>query len=132
MQRWYKVPLLERLDPRFDGARVVEIGCGRGVGTQLLLERLGAVHVTALDLDPAMLIRARRRLARFGPRVDLRPGDAAALPMGDASVDVVVDFAVIHHIPAWRDAVAEAVRVLRPGSTNATAKRHRCWPSACP
>ncbi|MGB3827794.1 MAG: hypothetical protein WA962_03380 [Ornithinimicrobium sp.] len=51
------MPLLERLDPRLDGARVVEIGCGRGVGTQLLPERLGA-----------------------------------ALPMGDSSVDVVVDF----------------------------------------
>lgn len=115
LQRFYEVPLLERLGGRLDGARVLEIGCGRGVGTQLLIERLGAAHVTALDLDPAMIARARPRLARFGPRVDLRQGDAAALPLGDASVDAVVDFAIIHHIPAWRDAVAEAVRVLRPG-----------------
>lgn len=115
LQRGYEVPLLERLGGRLDGARVVEIGCGRGVGTQLLLERLGAAHVTAIDLDPAMVHRARRRLARFGSRVDVREGDASDLPAGDASVDAVADFAVIHHVPAWRDAVAEVVRVLRPG-----------------
>ncbi|WNB87540.1 class I SAM-dependent methyltransferase [Cellulomonas sp. ATA003] len=116
LQRSYEVPLLQRLGARLAGADVVEIGCGRGVGTELLLERWGVAHVTALDLDPAMVDRARRRLARHGGRVDVRIGDACDLPFGDASIDAVVDFGVIHHVPAWRDAVAETARVLRPGA----------------
>lgn len=115
LQRWYEVPLLQRLGADLAGARVLEIGCGRGVGTQLLLERMGAAHVTALDLDPAMVDRARGRLTRFGGRVEVRVGDACRLPAADASLDAVVDFAVVHHVPAWREAVAEAARVLRPG-----------------
>lgn len=115
LQRWYEVPLLQRLGADLTGARVLEIGCGRGVGTQLLLERMGAAHVTALDLDPAMVDRARGRLARFGGRVEVRVGDASRLPAADARLDAVVDFAVVHHVPAWREAVAEAARVLRPG-----------------
>lgn len=115
LQRAYEVPLLQRLGAGLDGADVVEIGCGRGVGTELLLRRMGAAHVTALDLDPAMVQRARRRLARYGNRVDVQLGDACELPLADAAVDTVVDFGVIHHVPAWRDAVAEVARVLRPG-----------------
>ena len=115
LQRSYELPLLERLGARIAGLRVVEIGCGRGAGAELLLQRWGAAHVTAVDLDPVMVQRARRRLARFGSRVDVRVGDARALPVADAAVDAVVDFAVVHHVPVWREAVAEAVRVLRPG-----------------
>lgn len=115
LQRAYEVPLLQRLGARLGGSDVVEIGCGRGVGTELLLQRMGAAHVSALDLDPAMVERARRRLARHGARVDVQVGDACDLPLADAGTDAVVDFGVIHHVPAWRDAVAEAARVLRPG-----------------
>ncbi|MCL3862990.1 class I SAM-dependent methyltransferase [Actinotalea sp. K2] len=115
LQRSYEAPLLQRLGARFAGGAVVEIGCGRGVGTELLLERFGVAHVTALDLDPAMVERARRRLARYGARVDVRVGDASDLPFAAASIDAVVDFGVIHHVPAWRDAVTEAARVIRPG-----------------
>lgn len=115
LQRAYEVPLLQRLGAAFGGCEVVEIGCGRGVGTQLMLERMGAAHVSALDLDPAMVDRARRRLSRFGARVDVQVGDACHLPLDDESVDAVVDFGIIHDVPAWREAVAEAVRVLRPG-----------------
>ena len=115
LQRSYEVPLLRRLGAQVAGADVIEIGCGRGVGTELVLERMGAAHVSALDLDPAMIDRARRRLTRFGGSVEVRVGDACHVPFADASVDAVVDFGVIHHVPAWREAVAEAARVLRPG-----------------
>lgn len=115
LQRAYEVPLLRRLGASLCGSEVVEIGCGRGVGIELLLERMGAAHVTAVDLDPAMIERARLRLARHGSRVDVQVGDACRLPLADASVDAVVDFGIIHHVPAWREAVAEAARVLRPG-----------------
>ena len=42
-------------------------------------------------------------------------GDVSALPLADASFDVVLDFGIIHHVPAWREAVGEIGRVLRPG-----------------
>ena len=42
-------------------------------------------------------------------------GDASRLAFQDASFDLVVDFGVVHHIPNWKDAVAEVYRTLRPG-----------------
>jgi SAM-dependent methyltransferase len=41
---------------------VLEVGCGRGVGVEVLLDRLDVAHVTAFDLDPAMVELAERRL----------------------------------------------------------------------
>jgi ubiquinone/menaquinone biosynthesis C-methylase UbiE len=106
--------ILHRLGAR--GARVVEIGTGRrGLGARVAVERLGAREVTAFDLYPATVGRARLRCADLADRVTFRVGDATALPLGDASADLVVDFHALHHIPDWRAAVAEAARVLRPG-----------------
>ena len=120
LQRYYEVPLLLRLGgPLPAGARVVELGCGSGFGTELVLRRFGAARVDAVDLDPAMIARARRRLAPYGDRVRLAEGSAtdlrSALDAADSSYDAVFDFAIVHHIPDWRAAVAEVARVLRPG-----------------
>lgn len=98
------------------GQRVLEVGCGRGVGVEVLLDRLGAEHVTAFDLDPEQVERARARLhTRPATAVSLSTGDAAAIEARDASFDAVVDFGILHHVPTWRDAVGEIARVLRPG-----------------
>ena len=120
LQRFYEVPLLLRLGgPLPAGARVGELGCGSGVGTQLILQRFGAARVDAVDLDPAMVTRARRRLAPYADRVRLAEGSAtdlrSALDAPDSSYDAVFDFAIVHHIPDWRAAIAEVARVLRPG-----------------
>lgn len=115
-QRRNEAALLERLGGRFDGKRVLEIGCGRGVGTEIIFERFGAAEVHAFDVDPDMIKKARSRLSRYPPhRLKLYVGDAAAINEPDASFDAVFDFAIIHHIPNWRDAVAEVARVLTPG-----------------
>lgn len=118
LQRFGELPWLDRLGGGVPpGARVLEIGCGSGYGTQLLLERYVA-RVDAVDLDPAMIARAQRRLARFGDRVWLAQGSAtdlrAALDAEDDSYDVVVDFGIVHHVPDWRAALDEVARVLRP------------------
>ena len=116
LQRWYEAPLLERLGGKTLAERVLEIGCGRGVGTQIILERFGAAEVHAFDLDPDMVARARRRLARYpAERVRVGVGDAARIDAPAASYDAVFDFGIIHHISDWRRAVAEVRRVLRPG-----------------
>jgi ubiquinone/menaquinone biosynthesis C-methylase UbiE len=97
------------------GQRVLEIGCGRGVGVEVLLDRLGAAHVTAVDLDPLMIEKARRRLHHRPPAaVSVSVGDLCAVELPSGSVDAVVDFGIIHHVPGWQAALAEISRVLRP------------------
>jgi ubiquinone/menaquinone biosynthesis C-methylase UbiE len=116
LQWRYEAPLLERLGGRVDGMRVLEVGCGRGVGTEVIFRRFGAAHVTAFDLDPDMVARASRRLARYSSqRLRLFVGDATAIDATDQSFDAVFDFGIIHHVPDWQMAVAEIRRVLRPG-----------------
>jgi ubiquinone/menaquinone biosynthesis C-methylase UbiE len=116
IQRRYEAAWLERLGGRADGLRVLEVGCGRGVGTQIIFEHFGAREVHALDFDPDMVRLARRRLANYAQeRLQLTVGDVAAINEADASFDAVFDFGIIHHVPNWPAAVAEVRRVLRPG-----------------
>lgn len=112
----YDASWLERLGGRVDGGRVLEVGCGRGVGVQIILERFGAASVAAIDLDPKMVDRARRRLAEYdSTRVELSVGDVTAIQAGDATFDAVFDFGAIHLEPDWRKGIAEVRRVLKPG-----------------
>ncbi|MCX6466373.1 MAG: class I SAM-dependent methyltransferase, partial [Pseudonocardiales bacterium] len=120
LQRFYEVPTLRRLGGALPAdAHVLEVGCGAGYGTELILRRFGAARMDAIDLDPAMVTRARRRLSGYGDRVQLATGDVTdlrtALGAEDGSYDAVFDFAIVHHVPDWRAAVAEIVRVLKPG-----------------
>ena len=115
VQRRHEAVLMERLGGRVEGGRVLEIGCGRGVGTEIIFERFGAREVHAFDLDTDMIARARKRLSGYpGNRLTLFVGDAAAIKAEDASYDAVFDFGIIHHVPAWQRAVAEVARVLKP------------------
>lgn len=121
LQRWGETPQLRRLaGGRLPwGSRALELGCGPGYGTQLILEQFGARHVDAIDLDPTMVEQARSRLAPLAARTRVLLGDASSLPTelepADGTYDAVFDFAIIHHIEDWRAALDEVTRVLRPG-----------------
>ena len=116
VQRRYEAVVMERLGGRVEGQRILEIGCGRGVGTEIIFERFGAREVNAFDLDPDMIERARQRLSNYSPeRLRLFVGDAAAIKAEDASYDAVFDFGIVHHVPEWQQAVKEIARVLKPG-----------------
>jgi ubiquinone/menaquinone biosynthesis C-methylase UbiE len=113
-RRFEATRLLGMGGPVRDGA-ALEMGCGRGVGAQLILEVFGAHTVDAFDLDPRMVGLARQRLVSYGPRARFWIGDATRIAAPDASYDAVFDFGIIHHIPCWRPALAEVQRVLKPG-----------------
>ena len=116
VQRRYEAVLMERLGERIEGQRVLEIGCGRGVGTEIIFERFGARQVDAFDLDPAMIEQAQRRLSGYSSdRLRLFVGDVAAIDAPDASYGAVFDFGIVHHVPDWQQAIKEISRVLRPG-----------------
>ena len=68
VQRFYEGPLLRKLGGRLEGARVLDAGCGRGVGVQVILEQFGAGQVYGIDFDPKQLRRAQRRLTMPRPR----------------------------------------------------------------
>jgi ubiquinone/menaquinone biosynthesis C-methylase UbiE len=86
------------------------------VGTGLNLGHYPAdARVTGIDLSAAMLEIARRRAAELGRDVDLRSGDAQALDFPDESFETVTCTIALCTIPDDRAAVAEAMRVLRPG-----------------
>jgi ubiquinone/menaquinone biosynthesis C-methylase UbiE len=104
-----------RLGGDVDGGTALEIGCGRGVGIEIILERFRASSVVAFDLDAELVALAQRRTERFGDKVTLFVGSATEIQARDATFDAVFDFGVIHQIEGWRTAVAECARVLKPG-----------------
>lgn len=116
VQRFYEGPLLRRLGGSVESARVLDVGCGRGVGVELLLEQFAAGEVCGIDLDPRQVERARKRLeGRFLGRWSITAESVEQLPFADASFDAVFDFGMLHHVPVWQAGVAEIRRVLRPG-----------------
>jgi SAM-dependent methyltransferase len=96
------------------GPRLLEIGPGPGLTTDVLRHR--AASLTALELDPALAVKLGRRLGGTGVRV-VR-GDGAALPFRDESFDAAVMLTMLHHVPSagLQDRIlADAGRCLRPG-----------------
>jgi SAM-dependent methyltransferase len=114
VQRWLETPLLLEDRRALHGRRVLEVGCGRGVGLEILAS-LRAAEVSGFDLDPAMITLAYARAAARGVGAHAYVGDATAICAPDASFDAVVEYAILHHIPPWQKALGEIARVLRPG-----------------
>ena len=92
-----------------DGMQVLDLCCGTGVVTGATARREAVP--TGVDFSPAMLAEARRT----SPPLRFDEGDAEALPYPDHSFDAVVSNFGVHHVPRPDKAIAEALRVLRPG-----------------
>jgi len=100
---------------QLDGARVLDIGCGKGDTTRRMAVDGRAKQVTGIEVDAA---QHEKNLAAPRPaNVDFRLCGAEALDLPDASIDVVTLFKSLHHVPSqlMAQAFAEIHRVLRPG-----------------
>jgi ubiquinone/menaquinone biosynthesis C-methylase UbiE len=98
------------------GVSVLDIPCGGG----LAFRGLGTgqdVRYVAADISPYMLQRARREASRRGVQdaIEFVEADVTALQFADASFDLCVTYNGLHCLPVPRAALAELVRVLRPG-----------------
>ena len=98
--------------PPLDGSRVLEIGCGRGGFSQYLASK--GADLVAADFSPAAVEVGNKLLASH-PSAEAVVADIEAIPFERESFDVVVSLDTIEHVPHPTRAVAELVRVLRPG-----------------
>lgn len=99
----------------FDGAKVLELGCGRAEKTRLLAETGRPREIVALEVDAIQ--HARNLETTDLPTVSFRHGGAEAIPADDNSVDIVLMFKSLHHVPValMDQALSEIARVLKPG-----------------
>lgn len=98
------------------GERVLDVGCGLGDVAVVLAADVGPTgSVVAIDASDAMLSVARAQAAGSSLPVQFEVGDAQALPLEDGSVDACRSERTLQWIPDERAALAEMVRVLRPG-----------------
>ena len=120
------------------GDRVIDMGCGAGRHAFEMYRR--GADVIAFDQDADELAGVLELFGAMseagevpaGAEADIKQGDALSLPFADGEFDRVVASEVLEHIPADTDAIAELVRVLRPGGTMAVTvprwlPEQVCW-----
>jgi ubiquinone/menaquinone biosynthesis C-methylase UbiE len=113
--------------------RVLELGCGWGIGTIQILRSLGPSELVATDYDADMLPRAKQYVERRWSRggVTFGQADATKLPFADEQFDAVVAFGVLHHIRDYRQAIDEIARVVKKGGAfllEEVTRRAHFWP----
>ncbi len=113
VQRTYEAPRIMRL-ARNKAGKVLEIGCGQGTGAKIIYDALLPEEYVGIDLDPRMIRRAEKRAGEL-PNARFVEGDVSSLEFPDDCFDLIVNFAILHHVPDWRNALAEVHRTLRIG-----------------
>ena len=98
-----------------DGLQWLDVGCGTGSFTELVLARNAPSAISAIDPSEGQIAFAKGKPG--ANRVDYRHGDAMSLPFGDDEFDVAVMALVIQHIPDRTKAMSEITRVLRQRGT---------------
>ncbi|MFE1770161.1 class I SAM-dependent methyltransferase [Streptomyces sp. NPDC059008] len=111
--------------PESTGPKVLEVGCGLGMGCAVTLREYGSAAVTGMDIHPQQLRRARDAhadLLRDVPRrLRFVQGAAERMPFEDGEFDAVISVEAAQHFPDLEAFVAETSRVLRPGGRMAVA-----------
>lgn len=111
--QYFEVKRLFKMANRPNGGNILEIGGGEGQGAKNILRQFNPDHLISIDLDPKMIARAQKRVK--DSRVEFYIQDAANLRnFKNNSFDLVIDMAILHHIPNWQDCLSEVYRVLKP------------------
>jgi malonyl-CoA O-methyltransferase len=140
LQRQVRDELLGRLDVlRMQPAAIVDLGAGTGQGTIALKRRYPGSRVVAMDLAPGMLQQARKRQTLLR-RFDRVVADAAALPLGDATVDMIFSSLMLQWCNEPDRVLRECRRALRPGGVlhfttlgpDTLVELRRSWQAADP
>ncbi len=105
--------VIGRLDP-FGIGGLLDAGCGSGRVTEQVLTRLPEAQVIALDASERMLAEARRRLARFGSRVEYVRADLREPLPVDHAVDAIVSTATFHWVPDHAHLFRRLATILVP------------------
>lgn len=114
-QKHIEAPMLSKMASKEKYPLCLEIGCGRGIGAEIIVEKFGAEKVIATDVDPEQIDRAKRHLNnKLKDKVVLSVEDAMALDEQDNRFDAVFSFSVIHMTEDWRKTIREILRVLKP------------------
>ncbi|MGH7570793.1 MAG: class I SAM-dependent methyltransferase [Gemmatimonadota bacterium] len=102
---------LHRADVREDDA-ILDVGCGTGALLEAVATRVPGARLVGVDLSPAMLAVARRKL---GDRASLVAGEAGRLPFPDHHFDLILSSSSLHYWPDPAAGLAETARVLKAG-----------------
>ena len=116
-QAQLEVPVLVRAMRLPAAARILEIGCGRGIPLPVLDRLCSPRRLVGLDIEGELLTEAAENLREHGTRAELCCGDVRRMPFDDESFDVVIDFGTLYHIARSPAALEEITRVLAPGGT---------------
>jgi ubiquinone/menaquinone biosynthesis C-methylase UbiE len=108
----YAEKLLRRV-PVQPGQSYLDVGSGNGVAPIAVAQTFG-LKVTGVDIDPQQIALAQAA-AQDIPGTCFMALDGRTLPFGDGEFDFVFTNKVTHHIPNWQEALAEMIRVLKPG-----------------
>jgi ubiquinone/menaquinone biosynthesis C-methylase UbiE len=114
------------------GARWLDVGCGTGSFTKLIVDTCSPASIVAIDPEQAQIDHARNE--RVADRAHFMVGDARALPFTDRTFDIVASGLVLNFIPDPARAISEMIRVARRGGTvggyvwDFAAERSPSWP----
>jgi ubiquinone/menaquinone biosynthesis C-methylase UbiE len=115
MGRWSQklAPLFIDFAGIANGEKLLDVGCGTGSLTFALAKAADLAEIHAIDFSPVFVEAAKQR--NSDPRINIRQGDACALPFEDDTFDRALALLVLHFVPEAGKAVAEMRRVVRPG-----------------
>jgi ubiquinone/menaquinone biosynthesis C-methylase UbiE len=116
-QAQLEVPVLVRALGLPTNARILEVGCGRGIALPVLDRLCSPRRLVGLDIDEELLVEAADNLREHGAKAELCAGDVRRMPFADEAFDVIIDFGTLYHIAGSQAALDEIARVLAPGGT---------------